>query len=225
MGEVARIKKEMEKIIEDLKFQGSFEDFFNFLRTDDQFYAKTPKELLMFARDIAKRADEQLPRFFKTLPRKPYGVAPVPDAIAPKYTGGRYVGTSKNSTNPGYYWVNTFDLPSRTLYTIPSLTVHEAVPGHHLQGSLNNELGDSIPQFYRQMGYRTSAYTEGWALYSEQLAVEVGMTKNLYDELGVLQSEMFRANRLVVDTGMHYKRWTREEAMAYMKKTTGMSDT
>ena len=100
----------------------------------NNFYAKTPKELLMFARDIAKRADEQLPRFFKTLPRKPYGVAPVPDAIAPKYTGGRYVGTSKNSTNPGYYWVNTFDLPSRTLYTIPSLTVHEAVP----RSSLSN---------------------------------------------------------------------------------------
>jgi len=143
LKEVARIKAQMETIISDLNFKGSFADFLEFLRTDEQFYAKTPKELLMIARDMAKRADEQLPRFFKTLPRKPYGVAPVPDAIAPKYTGGRYIPPS-NDTNPGFYWVNTYDLPSRTLYTLPSLTVHEAVPGHHLQGSLNNELGDSI---------------------------------------------------------------------------------
>ena len=136
LNEVARIKAEMEKIITSLNFKGSFADFFQFLRTDEQFFAKTPNELLMIARDMAKRADEQLPRFFKTLPRKPYGVAPVPDAIAPKYTAGRYIGTEKNSTDPGYYWVNTYDLPSRTLYTLPSLTVHEAVPGHHLQGSL-----------------------------------------------------------------------------------------
>ena len=177
LGEVARIKKEMEKIIEDLNFQGSFEDFFNFLRTDDQFYAKTPKELLMFARDIAKRADEQLPRFFKTLPRKPYGVAPVPDAIAPKYTGGRYVGTSKNSTDPGYYWVNTYDLKSRTLYTIPALTVHEAVPGHHLQGALNNELGNRIPSFRKNL--YLSAYGEGWGLYTEYLAEEMGLYNSI----------------------------------------------
>src|SRR5690606_19556548 len=124
LNEVARIKAEMEQIIKDLKFEGSFEDFFHFLRTDKQFYAETPEQLLMFARDMAKRADAQLPRYFKTLPRKPYGVAPVPDAIAPKYTTGRYIGTSKESTDPGYYWVNTFDLPSRTLYTLPALTVH-----------------------------------------------------------------------------------------------------
>ena len=132
LKEVVRIKAEMEKVIKDLNFKGSFADFFHFLRTDEQFYAKTPRELLMIARDMAKRVDAQLPKFFKTLPRKPYGVAPVPDAIAPKYTGGRYVGTSKESTEPGYYWVNTYDLKSRTLYTLPALTVHEAVPGHHL---------------------------------------------------------------------------------------------
>ena len=124
--EVARIKSEMETIISDLNFKGSFEDFFHFLRTDKQFYAETPEQLLMIARDMAKRADAQLPRFFKTLPRKPYGVAPVPDAIAPKYTTGRYIGTTKESTDPGYYWVNTYNLPSRTLYTMPSLTVHES---------------------------------------------------------------------------------------------------
>ena len=137
----------MKAIIVELEFEGSFADFLQFLRTDEQFYAKTPEELLMIARDMAKRADAQLPKYFITLPRKPYGVAPVPDAIAPKYTSGRYVGTESNSTEPGYYWVNTYDLPSRTLYTLPALTVHEAVPGHHLQGSLNNELGDSIPTF------------------------------------------------------------------------------
>ena len=124
---VLRLK--WKRLLQDLEFKGTFEDFFTFLRTDEQFYAKSGEELLMIARDMAKRADEQLPRFFKTLPRKPYGVAPVPDAIAPKYTTGRYIGTSKESTNPGYYWVNTYDLPSRTLYTMPSLTVHEAVPG------------------------------------------------------------------------------------------------
>ena len=221
LKEVARIKAEMLKIIKKLKFKGNFSAFLKFLRTDKQFYAKTSKELLMFARDIAKRADEQLPRFFKTLPRKPYGVAPVPDAIAPKYTGGRYVGTSKNSTNPGYYWVNTYDLPSRTLYTIPSLTVHEAVPGHHLQGALNNELGDSIPQFRRNL--YLSAYGEGWGLYSEFLAEEMGMYTTPYEHFGKFTYEMWRACRLVVDTGIHAKGWTRDEVVVFMSANTALS--
>ena len=221
LKEVARIKAEMRKIIKEVKFKGNFSAFLKFLRTDKQFYAKTPKELLMFARDIAKRADEQLPRFFKTLPRKPYGVAPVPDAIAPKYTGGRYVGSSKNSTNPGYYWVNTYDLPSRTLYTIPSLTVHEAVPGHHLQGSLNNELGDSIPQFRRNL--YLSAYGEGWGLYSEFLAEEMGIYTTPYEHFGKFTYEMWRACRLVVDTGIHAKGWTRDEVVDFMSANTALS--
>jgi len=221
LEEVARIKNEMQKIITELKFKGSFADFLKFLRTDPQFYAKTPEELLMIARDMAKRADAQLPRFFKTLPRKPYGVAPVPDAIAPKYTGGRYIGTSKNSTDPGYYWVNTYDLPSRPLYTLPSLTVHEAVPGHHLQGSLNNELGDSIPQFRRNM--YLSAYGEGWGLYTEFLAAEMGMYRTPYERFGQLTYEMWRACRLVVDTGIHAKGWTRDQVVAYMTENTAMS--
>jgi uncharacterized protein (DUF885 family) len=221
LKEVARIKAEMRKIIKEVKFKGNFLAFLEFLRTDKQFYAKTPKELLMFARDIAKRADEKLPRFFKTLPRKPYGVAPVPDAIAPKYTGGRYVGTSKNSTNPGYYWVNTYDLPSRTLYTIPSLTVHEAVPGHHLQGALNNELGDSIPQFRRDL--YLSAYGEGWGLYSEFLAEEMGMYTTPYERFGKFTYEMWRACRLVVDTGIHAKGWTRDEVVDFMSANTALS--
>ena len=221
LNEVARIKAEMQKIIASLSFKGSFADFFQFLRTDEQFYAKTPKELLMIARDMAKRADEQLPRFFKTLPRKPYGVAPVPDAIAPKYTSGRYVGTSKNSTDPGYYWVNTYDLPSRTLYTLPALTVHEAVPGHHLQGSLNNELGDSIPKFRRNL--YLSAYGEGWGLYCEFLAEEMGMYTTPYEHFGKLTYEMWRACRLVVDTGIHAKGWTRDQVVDYMSSNTALS--
>ena len=221
LDEVARIKSEMKKIIKDLKFQGSFEDFFKFLRTDEQFYANTPKELLMFARDVAKRADEQLPRFFKTLPRKPYGVAPVPDAIAPKYTSGRYVGTSKNSTDPGYYWVNTYDLKSRTLYTIPALTVHEAVPGHHLQSALNNELGDKIPPFRKNL--YLSAYGEGWGLYTEYLAEEMGLYTTPYEQFGKLTYEMWRACRLVVDTGIHALGWSKEMVLDYMSSNTALS--
>ena len=221
LKEVARIKSEMQKIIKDLNFEGSFAEFLQFLRTDEQFYAKTPKELLMIARDMAKRADEQLPRFFKTLPRKPYGVAPVPDAIAPKYTGGRYVGTNANSSDPGYYWVNTYDLPSRTLYTLPSLTVHEAVPGHHLQGSLNNELGDSIPDFRKNL--YLSAYGEGWGLYTEFLADEMGMYTTPYEHFGKFTYEMWRACRLVVDTGIHAKGWTREQVVDFMASNTALS--
>ena len=221
LEEVARIKTEMEQIISGLNFKGSFSDFFHFLRTDEQFYAKSPEQLLMIARDMAKRADAQLPKFFRTLPRKPYGVAAVPDAIAPKYTGGRYIGTSNESTEPGYYWVNTYDLPSRTLYTLPALTVHEAVPGHHLQGSLNNELGDSIPQFRKDL--YLSAYGEGWGLYSEFLADEMGMYTTPYEQFGKLTYEMWRACRLVVDTGIHAKGWTRNQVVDYMSSNTALS--
>ena len=221
LKEVARIKAEMQKIIDELEFKGSFADFLKFLRTDEQFYATSPKELLMIARDMAKRADAQLPRFFKTLPRMPYGVAPVPDAIAPKYTGGRYIPTRTGSTNPGFYWVNTYDLPSRTLYTLPSLTVHEAVPGHHLQGSLNQELGDSIPQFRKRL--YLSAYGEGWGLYSEFLAEEMGMYTTPYEHFGKFTYEMWRACRLVVDTGIHAKGWTRGQVVDFMSSNTALS--
>ncbi|MBC3758097.1 DUF885 domain-containing protein [Hyunsoonleella sp. SJ7] len=221
LREVARIKLEMQAIINDLNFNGDFLDFLQFLRSDEQFYAKSAKELLMIARDMSKRADAQLPKFFKTLPRKPYGVNPVPDAIAPKYTGGRYVETTKESTDPGYYWVNTYNLPSRPLYTLPSLTVHEAVPGHHLQITLNNELGDSIPKFRRDL--YLSAYGEGWGLYSEFLADEMGMYTTPYEQFGRLTYEMWRACRLVVDTGIHAKGWTREEVLDYMASNTALS--
>lgn len=220
LKEVARIKAEMQQIIKELNFKGSFADFLKFLRTDKQFYAKTPKELLMFARDISKRADAELPRFFKTLPRKPYGVVPVPAAIAPNYTGGRYSG-SYSETTAGYYWVNTYNLPSRTLYTIPALTAHEAVPGHHLQISLNNELPESIPSFRRRL--YLSAYGEGWGLYSETLADEMGLYTTPYEKFGKLTYEMWRACRLVVDTGVHALGWTRQQVLDYMAENTALS--
>jgi uncharacterized protein (DUF885 family) len=221
LDEVARIKKEMEKVVAQAGFKGSIQEFIAFLRTDPQFYAKTPEELLKHARNIAKKLDEQLPRYFKTLPRKPYGVAPVPDAIAPKYTGGRYVGSPLGSTDPGYYWVNTYNLSSRPLYVIPSLTAHEAVPGHHLQGALNQELPESIPQFRRNL--YLSAYGEGWGLYTEFLANEMGIYTTPYEHFGKLTYEMWRACRLVVDTGMHVFDWSRQEAVDFMAENTALS--
>ena len=220
LNEVARIKGEMQKIIDDLEFKGSFADFLKFLRTDEQFYPKTADELLMFARDIAKRIDAELPKFFKTLPRKPYGVVPVPADLAPNYTGGRYSGSSSETT-AGFYWVNTYNLPSRTLYTIPALTAHEAVPGHHLQISLNNELPETIPSFRRKL--YLSAYGEGWGLYSEYLADEMNIYTTPYEKFGQLTYEMWRACRLVVDTGVHAKGWTRQQMIDYMAKNTALS--
>ena len=221
LKEVARIRKKMESIVDEVKFKGDLQQFITFLRMDPQFYAKTPEELLKHARNIAKKLDEQLPRYFKTLPRKPYGVAPVPEAIAPKYTGGRYIGTSPESTDPGYYWVNTYNLPSRPLYVIPSLTAHEAVPGHHLQGALNQELPETIPEFRRNL--YLSAYGEGWGLYTEYLAEEMGIYTTPYEHFGKLTYEMWRACRLVVDTGIHAFGWTREKAVNYMADNTALS--
>ena len=221
LQEVSRIKKEMKLIVKGLGYKGSLKSFIKFLRTDPQFYPKTADELLKHARNIAKKLDEQLPRFFKTLPRKPYGVAPVPDAIAPKYTAGRYIGTSAESTDPGYYWVNTYNLASRPLYLIPSLTAHEAVPGHHLQGSLNNELPETIPKFRRNL--YLSAYGEGWGLYTEFLAEEMGIYTTAYEKFGKFTYEMWRACRLVVDTGIHAFGWTRDEAVSFMEENTSLS--
>jgi len=221
LKEVAKIKNTMKAIITEVEFQGSFEDFFAFLRSDKQFYAQSGDELLMRARDIAKRLDEQLPKFFKTLPRTPYGVAAVPDAIAPKYTGGRYIPTRPNSTNPGYYWVNTYNLPSRPLYVLPALTAHEAVPGHHLQMALNSELSTEIPSFRRSL--YLSAYGEGWGLYTEALAGEMGIYTSPYERFGQLTYSMWRACRLVVDTGIHAFGWSKEQAVEFMTANTALS--
>ena len=220
LEEVARINAEMKKIIAEVNYDGSFEDFIHYLRTDEQFFAETSEDLLKEARDIAKRIDAELPKYFKTLPRKPYGVAAVPDAIAPKYTTGRYIG-SRDDTQPGFYWVNTYDLPSRSLYELPALTAHEAVPGHHLQISLNGELGDSIPQFRRN--FYLSAFGEGWGLYSETLAEEMGIYRTPYELFGKLTFEQWRAGRLVVDTGIHAMGWTREQAVEFFRSNTALS--
>ncbi|MFO7745548.1 MAG: DUF885 domain-containing protein [Psychroflexus sp.] len=220
LKEVKRINSEMKSILKEVEFDGNLDEFIAFLRNDEQFYAKTGDELLKEARDIAKRIDAKLPAYFKTLPRKPYGVAKVPDAIAPKYTTGRYIGAS-NDTQPGYYWVNTYNLPNRPLYVLPSLTAHEAVPGHHLQNALNAELGDSIPKFRRNM--YLSAYGEGWGLYSEFLADEMGIYTTPYERFGKLTYEQWRACRLVIDTGIHAMGWTREQAVEYFTKNTALS--
>ncbi|WP_225035161.1 DUF885 domain-containing protein [Winogradskyella sp. SM1960] len=220
LNEVKRIRAEMQQIIDDLEFEGNFADFIEFLRTDEQFQPKTAKELMMFARDISKRIDAELPKYFKTLPRKPYGVIPVPEEIAPNYTAGRYA-SSRSSTTAGFYWVNTYNLPSRTLYTIPALTAHEAVPGHHLQISLNNELPETIPKFRRNL--YLSAYGEGWGLYSEYLVDEMNIYTTPYEKFGQLTYEMWRACRLVVDTGVHAKGWTRQQMIDYMSENTALS--
>lgn len=221
LQEVARIKAEMQKIIEEVNFKGSFDEFLTFLRTDEQFYAKTGDNLLKEARNISKKIDARLPKYFITLPRKPYGVAPVPEVIAPKYTGGRYNPSANNSTEPGYYWVNTYNLKSRPLYILPALTLHEAVPGHHLQISLGNELGESFPKFRREL--YLSAYGEGWGLYAEFLGNDMGIYETPYENFGKYTYEMWRACRLVVDTGIHIKNWTREQAVDYLKSNTALS--
>jgi len=217
--EVKRIRAEMDKIIAELNYEGSFKDFTNFLRTDEQFYAKTDKEILYYASWLSKKAEEILPRYFNKLPRLPFTVTPVPLEIAPNYTTGRYSGGSMDNQRAGQYWVNTTKLPSRPLYVLPSLTLHEAVPGHHLQISLAKEL-TGLPKF---RSYYLSAFGEGWGLYSEYLGKEAGIYTTPYEDFGRLTYEMWRACRLVVDPGMHYFGMNREEAVAFMTENTALS--
>ena len=219
LQEVDRIKSEMIAIIEQVGFNGSFQDFLKYLRTDPRFYANTPEELLKEASFIAKRMDAQLPKLFKSLPSLPYGVQAVPVHIAPKYTSGRYVGAPKGSTEPGYYWVNTYALDKRPLYNLEALTLHEAVPGHHLQNAIAQEL-ENLPNF-RQYLY-LSAFGEGWGLYSEWLGLEVGFYTDPYSNFGRLTYEMWRACRLVVDTGIHAFGWTRAEVIEYLTSRTAL---
>ena len=219
LKEVARIRGEMEDVIKEVGFKGTFAEFIHFLRTDPQFYATTPEQLLKEASYIAKKMDAQLPKLFHTLPRKPYGVAPVPASIAPKYTTGRYSGSNRDD-EAGYYWVNTYALDKRPLYVLEALTLHEAVPGHHLQISLNAEL-ENLPS-YRRDAY-LSAFGEGWGLYSEYLGLEAGFYQDPYSRFGRLTYEMWRAARLVVDTGMHMYGWSRERAMNFMSENTALS--
>ena len=220
LREVARIRAEMDATMRRAGFTGDFAAFLEFLRTDPRFYAKTPEELLARASRIAKRMDGKLPSLFGRLPRQPYGVEPVPEHLAPKYTGGRYVEAPIGGTRAGTYWVNTYALAMRPFYTLEALTLHEAVPGHHLQISLQQELS-GLPAFRRQAS--VGAFVEGWALYAERLGLEAGMYEDPYSDFGRLTYEMWRACRLVVDTGLHAKGWTRRQAIDYLAANTALS--
>ena len=220
LREVARIHSEMEDVIRQAGFQGDFAAFLQFLRTDPRFYARTPEELLKQASFIAKRMDGKLPSLFGRLPRLPYGVEPVPAHLAPKYTGGRYVEAPVGGTRAGTYWVNTYALESRPLYVLEALTLHEAVPGHHLQIALQQEM-QGVPHFRRAA--MVGAFVEGWGLYSERLGLEAGFYQDPYSNFGRLTYEMWRACRLVVDTGMHALGWSRQKAMDFMAANTALS--
>jgi uncharacterized protein (DUF885 family) len=205
VSEVARIRAQMDAIIREVGFRGTFVQFQTFLRTDPRFYARTPEELLEKASEIAKRADDQLPRLFGTLPRLPYGVRAVPAEIAEGYTTGRYWPGSPTLGVAGGYMVNTARLDQRPLYELPALTVHEAVPGHHLQIALSQELS-ALPYFRRTAS--VTAFVEGWGLYSETLGEEMGIYRTPYERFGRLSYEMWRACRLVADTGIHWLGWS-----------------
>ena len=220
LKEVARIEAEMTTVMKELGFTGTLKEFIASLRTDERFYAKTPEELLKEASFIAKNIDWTLPRFFGKLPRQPYGVRPVPDFLAPGYTGGRYSPASNKSGRAGEYWVNTYDLKSRPLYVLESLTLHEAVPGHHLQMALNQEV-ENVPDFRRDL--YLSAYGEGWALYCEYLGTEMGFFKTPYTRFGRLTYDMWRACRLVIDVGIHAKGWSQQQAVDYLADHTALS--
>ena len=221
LTEVARIRADMEETMRVAKFTGSFADFLAFLRSDPQFYEKTPIALLKHASYIAKEIDGKLPQYFGKLPRMPYHVQAVPETLAPNYTAGRYNPGPNDGRTPGSYWVNTYALDRRPLYSLPALTLHEAVPGHHLQIARAREL-TGLPAF-RQNTY-LSAFGEGWALYCERLGVEMGMYKTPYEDFGRLSYEMWRACRLVVDTGVHWRGWSREQALDYLGQNTTLSE-
>ena len=220
LKEVARIKNEMLQVIKEANFTGTLREFIAYLRSDPEFYAPTGEQLLKEASFIAKKADGMLPSLFGKLPRQPYGVEAVPAHLAPTYTGGRYSGAPINSKRAGHYWVNTYDLKSRPLYVLESLTLHEAVPGHHLQIALTQELAN-LPEFRRNL--YVNAFGEGWGLYCEYLGTEMGFYKDPYSHFGRLTYEMWRACRLVLDVGLHAKGWTREQAVTYLSENTALS--
>lgn len=220
LNEVDRIRNEMLGIIEEAGFGNDFDGFVNFLRTAPQFYAETPEELMKETAYVLKKMDGKLPELFNTLPRLPYGIMEIPEHLAPRTATAYYSRGAADGTRAGFYAVNTYDLNSRPLYEVEALSLHEAVPGHHLQIALQQELED-LPKFRTVAGF--TAYTEGWALYSERLGLEVGFYEDPYSNFGRLSYEMWRALRLVVDTGMHAKGWSREEAIDFMANNSALS--
>ncbi|MGH8853130.1 MAG: DUF885 domain-containing protein [Telluria sp.] len=211
LAEMAKIRAEMHEIMRQVDFKGDLPAFLQFLRTDPQFYAKTPKELLMHAAWTAKKFDAKADEYFGYLPRRRFAILPVADDQAPFYTAGR--------GGPGAYWVNTYNLPARALYSLPALTLHESAPGHAFQMPVAQEQ-KGVPPFRRAY---ISAFGEGWALYAERLGTEMGIYETPYEVFGMLSYQAWRASRLVVDTGIHAKGWTREQAQAYLMENTALS--
>ncbi|NOY40867.1 MAG: DUF885 domain-containing protein [Planctomycetes bacterium] len=220
LAEVKRIRAEMDGIIRRVEFEGDFTAFTTFLREDPQFYAETAEELLKEVSFVLKKMDGKLPTLFGRLPRMPYGVQEVPAYVAPRTTAAYYQRPSGDGTKAGFYFMNTYNLKSRPLYTVAALSLHEAVPGHHLQIALQQEM-EGLPNFRRYSGF--TAFVEGWALYAERLGLEVGIYEDPYSDFGRLTMEIWRACRLVVDTGIHYFGWTREQAIAYLRDNSAMS--
>jgi uncharacterized protein (DUF885 family) len=220
LQEVERIRKEMENVIREVGFKGTLQAFIAQLRNDPRFLPTTAEQLLKEASWIAKKADGKLPLLFGKLPRQPYSVEPVPADLAPVYTGGRYSPAPIRGKRSGQYWVNTYNLKSRTLYTLEALTLHEAVPGHHLQMSLTQEL-ENIPEFRRNL--YVNAFGEGWGLYCEYLGYEMGFYRDPYSRFGQLTYDMWRACRLVIDVGLHARGWTRDQSVKYLAEHTALS--
>jgi uncharacterized protein (DUF885 family) len=219
--EVARIRKQMEEIIEKVGFKGSFLEFLDFLRADARFYFKRAEDLVIAYRDISKRADGELPKLFAELPRNTYAVREIPAYEAPAQTTAYYLPGAADGSRAGSYWVNTYKLETRPRYEMEALSLHEAVPGHHLQISRAQEMG-GLPEFRRNGGY--TAYVEGWALYAESLGDEMGFYTDPYSKFGQLTYEMWRACRLVVDTGLHAFGWTRQQAIDFMKENSAKTE-
>ncbi len=221
LSEVKRIRAEMQAIIDQLDFDGSFQDFLVFLRTDPQFYFDNPDDLLVAYRETSKRIDPEIVKLFGKLPRMPYGIKPVPDATAPDTTTAYYNGPAADGSRAGYYYVNLYQPQTRPKYEIEVLTVHEAVPGHHLQIALALELED-LPNFRRYSGF--TAFIEGWGLYAESLGDELGLYQDPYSKFGQLTYEMWRAVRLVVDTGIHAQGWSRGQAIEFFRENAAKTE-
>jgi len=221
LAEVKRIRGEMDKVIASTGFKGSFHEFTEFLRTDPRFYFDKPQDLIDAYKVIAKSIDPELVHEFGKLPRNQYGVVPIPDFKAPSQTTAYYQPGASSAGRPGYYFVNAYNLHARPKWEMEALSLHESVPGHHLQISLAQEL-ENVPEFRKQVGY--SAFVEGWALYGESLGEELGLYKDPYSKFGQLTYEMWRAVRLVVDTGMHTMGWSRGQAIQFFKDNTGKTD-
>jgi prolyl oligopeptidase len=221
LEEVKRIRGEMRQIIDELEFDGDFQDFLAFLRTDPQFYYDNPDDLYEAYLATSKRIDPELVKLFGTLPRMPYGVKPIPDSIAPDTTTAYYSRPAADGSRAGIYWVNLYKPEVRPKYEIEVLSVHEAMPGHHLQLALQQELGD-MPDFRRYSGF--TAFVEGWGLYSESLGYDLGLYKDPYSRFGALTYDMWRAVRLVVDTGIHYRGWTRQQAIDFFKNNAAKTE-